>query len=183
MIGALFVGVFVGNLVTTLYMGQAQGTGSNIPVVSQGQPAANTVDQAALARLEQAAAANPTEAHGWIDLGNFCFDNGLPKKAITAYEHALELSPMHGDVWSDLGVMYRQDGQFKKAIDAFEQASKVDPEHITSRYNMGIVYYYDLHDKGGALKVWKALVAENPKVKTPSGQLLADLIREVEQQP
>lgn len=180
-LAALCVGIFVGNAITMVYMGRGVGTGGNEMAVAPADPSAVVVDRTALAGLEQAAAANPSDEKGWIELGNFCFDNGLPKKAIQAYERALELSPMHGDVWSDLGVMYRHDGQYQKAIDAFDQASRVDPEHVTSRYNMGIVYYYDLNDKAGALKVWKALVAENPNVKTPSGQLLTDLIRQVEQ--
>ena len=178
-LGALLVGLFVGNTITVLYMGQRGGETSAM-AVPPADPSAVVVDQAALARLEQAAAADSTNEKGWIELGNFCFDNGLPKKAIRAYEHALELSPMHGDVWSDLGVMYRQDGQYQKAIDAFGQAAKVDPKHVTSRYNMGIVYYYDLTDKANALKIWKGLVAENPDVKTPSGQPLVELIRQVE---
>ena len=169
-LAALCIGIFVGNTVTMLTMGQRGGGETTSMAVPPADPSAVVVDKTALARLEQAAAADSTNENGWIELGNFCFDKGLPKKAIQAYERALELSPMHGDVWSDLGVMYRQDGQFKKAIDAFDQAAKVDPEHVTSRYNMGIVYYYDLNDKANALKVWKALVAENPDVKTPSGQ-------------
>ena len=180
-LAALCVGIFVGNTFTMLFMGQRGGGAETAAMaVPPADPSAVVVDRTALARLEQAAAADSTNEKGWIELGNFCFDNGLPKKAIQAYERALELSPMHGDVWSDLGVMYRQDGRYREAIDAFGQAARVDPEHVTSRYNMGIVYYYDLNDKAGALKVWKALVAENPDVKTPAGRPLTELIREVE---
>jgi len=180
-LGALCVGLFVGNTITTLYMGQRGGVETSPMSVPPSNPSAVVVDQMALARLEQAAAADATNERKWIELGNFCFDNGLAKKAVQAYERALELSPMHGDVWSDLGVMYRQDGQYQKAIDAFGRAAQVDPKHVTSRYNMGIVYYYDLNDRAAALKVWRALVDENPNVKTPSGQPLADLIRKVEE--
>ncbi len=178
---ALLVGLFVGNTITVFYMGQRQGTGQAVVSSPAGKPTEGVVDQAALARLEKATAAAPTNAKAWVDLGNFCFDNGLPKKAIKAYEHALELSPMQGDVWSDLGVMFRQDGQFREALDAFGQASRIDPKHVTSRYNMGIVYYYDLNDKANALRVWESLVAENPDVKTPTGQPLVELIKKLNQ--
>ena len=180
-LGALCVGIFMGNTITMLYMGQRGGAETSAMAVPPADPSAVVVDQTTLARLEQAAATDATNEKAWIDLGNFCFDNGLPKKAIQAYERVLELSPMHGDVWSDLGVMYRQDGQYQKAIDAFDQAARVDPKHVTSRYNMGIVYYYDLNDRSSALKVWKGLVAENPDVKTPAGRPLMELIREVEE--
>ena len=176
-VAALLVGAFIGNAVTMLYVGQRQ---ASAPVATTSAVPAPVVDQESLARLEQAAADNPTNVDVWINLGNFCFDNSMPERAVQAYEHALELSPMRADVWSDLGVMYRQTTRFHKAIDAFEQAARIDTEHTTSRYNMGIVYYYDLNDRDSALRVWKGLLAENPDAKTPDGRPLADLIRSIE---
>jgi len=178
---ALLVGAFIGNAVTMLYVGQRQAPTSGASAPGSATPVPGpTVDQESLTRLEQAAADNPTNADVWVNLGNFCFDNGMPERAVKAYEHALELSPMRADVWSDLGVMYRQTTRFQKAIGAFEQAARIDTQHTTSRYNMGIVYYYDLNDRDSALRVWKGLLAENPDAKTPDGRSLADMIREVE---
>jgi len=175
---ALLVGAFVGNTVTMLYMGQRQG---GAPAqASATAPAPSGGDAATLARLEQETAAHPTDANAWVDLGNYCFDNGLAEKAVVAYEHALELSPMRADVWSDLGVMYRRTSRFNKAIEAFGQAAKIDPAHTTSRYNMGVVYYFDLNDKANALKIWKGLLADDPQARTPDGRPLADLIGEAE---
>ncbi|WP_419787845.1 tetratricopeptide repeat protein [Pseudodesulfovibrio sp.] len=176
---ALLVGAFIGNTVTMLYIGQREDE-QPIPAVSSAAPETSGGNAATLARLEQKTAANPVDADAWVELGNYCFDNGLSEKAAVAYEHALELSPMRANVWSDLGVMYRRTSQFHKAIDAFGQAAKIDPVHTTSRYNMGVVYYFDLNDKSNALKVWKSLLADEPQARTPDGRPLADLISEVE---
>ncbi|MDC0335561.1 tetratricopeptide repeat protein, partial [Pseudodesulfovibrio sp.] len=174
---ALLVGAFIGNTVTMLYLAQSptQQMTSQAPAPS-GQPEAHTANPEALAQLEAEAAANPTNADGWIKLGNFCFDHNLPVQAVAAYERAVELKPMKIGVWSDLGVMYRRTKQFNKALEAFGQAAALDKNHIVSRFNMGIVYLHDLNDKEGALKAWKEVLALDPDAKTPSGQPVADLV-------
>lgn len=174
-IGALLVGLFLGNAVTMLYMGQRQ------PAPRQGGPApkasvAPKADQSEVARLEAAAAADPTNADGWVRLGNYCFDNGLPAKAVMAYEHAVELSPMQEGVWSDLGVMYRRTRQFEKAVDAFEHAAKLAPTHIVSRYNMGVVYLHDLNQPQRAKEIWLEVLKIDPNAKTPQGESLAEMV-------
>lgn len=178
---ALLVGAFIGNTVTMLYVGQqSQQVSSSASSPASGGVEPHEANPEALAKLEQTAAANPTNAEAWIKLGNFCFDHNLPLKAITAYERALELSPMKIGVWSDLGVMYRRTEQYNKALDAFERASALDPKHVTSRFNMGIVYLHDLNDKAGALKVWKEVLALNPDAVTPNGQKVSELVAGLE---
>ncbi|MCJ2163780.1 MULTISPECIES: tetratricopeptide repeat protein [unclassified Pseudodesulfovibrio] len=177
---ALLVGAFIGNAITMLYIGQNQQRADieSQPVQEGGVP--HTADPVALASMENAAAADPTNADLWVKLGNFCFDHNLPARAVNAYERALELKPMLVDVWSDLGVMYRQTKQFEKAVDAFGHAASLDSKHVTSRFNMGIVYLHDLNDKASALKVWKELLALDPSAKTPTGQSLSVLVKELE---
>jgi cytochrome c-type biogenesis protein CcmH/NrfG len=177
---ALLAGAFVGNTITMLYLGQ-QGQGVS-SAVSQSGPVdvPHVANPVALAQLEEEAAANPTNAEGWIKLGNFCFDHELFQKAVNAYERSLELSPMNINVWSDLGVMYRRTKQFDKAVNAFEQAADLDPKHITSRFNMGIVYLHDLNDKVGALKAWKQVLVINPNAVTPTGQKVSELVNELD---
>ncbi|AMK11865.1 tetratricopeptide repeat protein [Pseudodesulfovibrio indicus] len=181
MVIGLLAGVFIGNAVTMLYVGQRdQRSNLSSQVEPTQSPVPHTADPAALADMENAAAADPTDAEKWIQLGNFCFDHDLPARAVNAYERALELKPMDINVWSDLGVMYRRTKQFDKAVDAFGHAASLDPNHITSRFNMGIVYLHDLNDKPAALKVWKEVLAMDPNAKTPSGQSLAALVAELE---
>lgn len=179
-LGALLVGVFIGNAITMVYVGRQQ-TPASSPSVQQ-QQSGSQADTQTLSRLENAANANPTNADLWVKLGNYCFDNGLPQKAIGAYERALELSPMRAAVWSDLGVMYRQTGQFQKALEALGQSAKIDPVHVTSRFNMGIIYRYDLNDKVNALKAWKDVLAINPNAKTPNGEPLAKVVSDLEKE-
>ena len=181
---ALLVGAFIGNSITMMYIGQQQARmGGQASVSPQQQKTGQEPHEAspeALAKFERAAAANPTNADKWIELGNFCFDHNLAAKAVTAYERALELAPMKVNVWSDLGVMYRRTKQYEKAVQAFGQAAELDPKHLTSKFNMGIVYMYDLNDKPSAIRVWKEVLVIDPKAKTPSGQSLASMINDLE---
>lgn len=173
---ALLAGAFVGNTITMLYMGQ-QPSVQQQARVPQKQQAAPTADPSRLAELEAKAAANPTSFDAWSNLGHYCFDNGLPNKAIVAYKRAIELQPMNVGVWSDLGVMYRRTDQFKKAIDAFQHAASLDPNHVVSRFNMGIVYLHDLNDREAAAKAWKEVLALDPNAKAPNGQSLSELVK------
>lgn len=186
---ALLVGAFLGNALTMLYVEQRGGRQAAMGAPAQsapagqsgaGQSAPHAADPAALARLEAAAAAAPTNADAWVELGNYCFDHDLPAKAAAAYEQAVELAPMRSGVWSDLGVMYRRLKQYQKAIDAFEHAAKLDTSHVTARYNMGVVYMHDLNDRENALKAWKAVLAIDPEATTPSGQSVAALVGQLE---
>lgn len=180
---ALLFGAFAGNQITVLYLGQKQarqsmaGSGAG----SAEAPAPHTANPEALARLEQAAVADPTNFEAWVKLGNFCFDHDMPEKAITAYERAVELSSMQINVWSDLGVMYRRTGQFEKAIEAFGHAASLDKTHVTSRFNMGIVYFHDLGNKAEALKVWESVLAIDPNAVTPAGQKVSELVDDLKQ--
>ncbi|WP_319544050.1 tetratricopeptide repeat protein [uncultured Pseudodesulfovibrio sp.] len=177
---ALLVGAFIGNSVTSLYMGQQQArTGASVPQ-QQDSDESHQANPVALANLEKAAVDDPTNAAKWIELGNFCFDHNLAAQAITAYERALELAPMEVNVWSDLGVMFRRTKQYQKAVEAFGNAAALDSKHLTSRFNMGIVYMYDLNDKASAIKMWKEILSIDPNAKTPSGESLAVMIRDLE---
>jgi cytochrome c-type biogenesis protein CcmH/NrfG len=177
----VLVGAFIGNAVTMLYVGQReQRVNLSAQATPTESPMPNSADPEALASMENAAAADPTNADLWIRLGNFCFDHNLPARAVNAYERALELRPNEVNVWSDLGVMYRRTKQFEKSVDAFSHAAALDKDHITSRFNMGIVYLHDLHDPASALKVWKEVLAINPEAKSPTGQRVADMVQELE---
>lgn len=178
---ALLAGAFIGNTITMLYMGQRTAPVQQVstaPAASQPEP--HTADANTLAQLESKANANPTDANAWVQFGNYCFDHNLPEKAIAAYERALELKPMSVGVWSDLGVMYRRTKQFDKAVDAFSHAASLDPKHVVSRFNMGIVYLHDLNDKEHALEAWKSVLAIDPNAKTPNGDSLSDMVKQME---
>ncbi len=141
------------------------------------QPAGPSADELQqINRLERQAAAEPTNAQVWTDLGNLYFDTRQHDKAIEAYKRALEIKPGDANVLTDMGVMYRRTGQPRKAIEAFEKAMRADPKHEVSRFNKGIVLMHDLNDAQGAVDAWEDLVRVNPQARTPSGALVRDMV-------
>ena len=124
---------------------------------------------------------NPRDVTAWINLGHQYFDSNLPDAAIAAYEKALSLDPDNANVWTDLGVMYRRSGSPDKAVDAFDRAMNLDPTHEISRFNKGIVLFHDLKDEKGALAAWEALLAINPRAKSPGGQTVRELVDHIKE--
>jgi cytochrome c-type biogenesis protein CcmH/NrfG len=161
--------------------GMPQGMPPGMP--PKGMPGAAsgpTPDQARqLQSMEALAAKNPNDPEAWTSLGNLYFDTEQPDKAIPAYQKALALKPDAPDVWTDLGVMYRTAGKFQDAVGAFDKAIALDPKHEIARFNKGIVYLHDLRDRDKAAQAWDELLKVNPAAKTPGGQPVADLVREL----
>jgi len=142
-------------------------------VQGQGQP----VDESGkILALEAETIRNPKNVELWTQLGNLYFDANSYQKAIMAYKKSLELDPNNADVWTDMGVMYRRSGQPDEAINAFDKAIELDPLHNISRFNKGIVLMHDLNDQDGAMKAWEELVRLNPSAKTPTGELVKDML-------
>ena len=157
-------------------------TASAPPSSSQQQSQSNISDEQARAilSLEQAVAADPTNADAWLQLGNVYYDTGNPPKSIKAYEKYLELrSGGDPNVLTDLGVMYRRNGQPKKAVEAFDKAIALDPNHQQSWFNKGIVLRYDLNDREGAIKAWQELLKINPDAVAPNGKPVSEVIKEL----
>ena len=143
-----------------------------------GPDHSNDKKNALIENLKKTVQANPQDAKSWMLLGNNYFDTGRPLLAISAYKKYLELDPNNPNVWTDMGVMYRRSNNPSEAISSFNNAIKVDPKHETSRFNKGIVLMHDLNDMEGAIKTWEDLLKTNPSAKTPSGQPLANLIKQ-----
>jgi len=175
---ALVAGFFGGVVYSSFKASKMQaGQGSisrDRSVADQGSSTAQTDQIKAFeARVKQ----HPEDVMAWTQLGNLYFDTNQFERAITAYGKSLELNPENANVWTDLGVMYRRNGQPKKAIEAFESAMKSDPSHEVSRFNKGVVLMHDLNDDRGAIQAWEELVKLNPFAKTPNGQLVAGMIK------
>ncbi|MCL2459148.1 MAG: tetratricopeptide repeat protein [Desulfobulbus sp.] len=173
-VAALFIG-FVGGVVYSAY--QTPVTAGVHQEEGRGQGAAETI-----AALEKAAKDNPKDGQVWVELGHAYFDTGQAKQAIAAYNKALELLPGDLNVMTDLGVMYHQDNQHQKAIEVFDQVLRANPEHEQARFNKGVVLLTGLNDPKAALAEWKILVKYRPMAAAPSGQMVADLIDQVEKQ-
>jgi len=171
---SLLVG-FLGGVVFTIYKAPGGGSGQ-----IQQQAGVSQDESAKLAALEQQAQASPDDPEIWVHLGHAYFDADLPAKAIVAYRKSLELAPGNPDVLTDLGVMYRRNGQPDQALSSFDQAIKAAPNHEQARFNKGVVLMFDKKDRQGAIKVWQELLTLNPMAKAPNGQLLKDLLRDLE---
>jgi cytochrome c-type biogenesis protein CcmH/NrfG len=171
-----FVSLLVGFLGGVVFSAYKLNSGTTGP----GQmPPPGHVDSGRIALLEELVLKNPKDATSWIELGNLYYDSQQIERAIHAYESALKGRPDDADVWTDLGVMYRRDGKPQKALEAFTKAQTLDPKHQASLFNAGVVLLHDLHQPDKAKAKWEQLVRLNPDARSPSGQLVKDLVKAI----
>ncbi|MFA7384066.1 MAG: tetratricopeptide repeat protein [Desulfurivibrionaceae bacterium] len=180
-LGCLIIG-FLSGIVFSIYKTPA---GSGSAQIAGGQPQAQpgklSPDQARqLLQLELEVQKNPENVAAWTRLGHLYFDSEQAEKAINAYNKSLALAPGNADVLTDLGVMYRQTGDPQQAIASFDRAIQVNAKHETARFNKGIVQLYDLKDQPGALATWQELVNMNPMATAPNGQMVSEIIKEIQ---
>lgn len=156
---------------------------SSSPAVSGNSPAASAPmtrqQQDTLAALIQATQTTPDNVNAWTQLGHFYFDSGQHQEAIGAYKKALALDGKRPDVWTDLGVMYRRSGDPGQAIASFNRAIELNQSHEIAFFNKGVVLMHDMNDPKAALDAWESLLRINPQAKTPSGQPVRTLVKEL----
>lgn len=179
---ALVVGLFLGNLLTTLFTAQTETERRQVSAPSAGQISPNTSPDFTehILELETQLLTDPNNVASWVHLGNLYFDSQQYKPAIRAYTKSLELDPNNANVWTDLGVMYRGDKQHSKALDAFAHAITLDPQHETARFNSGIILYFDLAKHAEGIAAWQELLTINPNAKAPNGMFIRDMIKELQ---
>lgn len=179
---ALILGLFLGNLLTTLYATPQETVRRQVAAPSEQQASqdASTALHAHILELEKQLLTDPNNVDSWTHLGNLYFDSQQFKPAIRAYTKSLELEPNNANVWTDLGVMYRADHQHDRALDAFAHAITLSPQHEVARFNSGIVLYFDLNKHEEGLAQWRDLVSINPQAKAPNGVLVRDMIKDLE---
>lgn len=173
---------FLSGIVFTVYKTPA---GVGAAKVATDQPAAQSGKLDAeqtqhLLQLELEVQKNPQNVEAWTNLGHLYYDSDQVEKAITAYNKSLALVPNNADVLTDLGVMYRRAGNPRQAIASFDRAIQVNAKHETARFNKGIVLLYDLKDQAGAIAAWQGLVSLNPMATAPNGQLVSEIIKEIQ---
>lgn len=173
---------FLAGIVFSIYKAPATG-GADIAAKEQTDTMAGnlSVEQSQrLLQLELEVQKNPGNIEAWTNLGHLYFDSDQADKAIVAYNKSLALAPDNADVITDLGVMYRRVGNHQEAIAAFDRAMRVNPKHETARFNKGVVLLYDLKDQQGAIGAWQGLIDLNPMATAPNGQLISELIKEIQ---
>ncbi|HIJ91414.1 MAG: tetratricopeptide repeat protein [Desulfobulbaceae bacterium] len=173
---------FLSGIVFSIYKTPAGGGAANVtggqPVPQTGKLTAEQAQQ--LLQLELEVQKNPDNVAAWTNLGHLYFDSDQADKAITAYNKSLALAPNNADVLTDLGVMYRRAGNPQQAVATFERAIQVNGKHETARFNKGVVLLYDLKDKPGAITAWEELVSLNPMATAPNGQLVSEILKEIQ---
>ena len=185
-VGCLFVGYLAGSLLSNASIGGGPKNSTfqapQPPPQAAATPPAAPGQQSALESLRQQAEKDPENAQVWTVLGNAYFDAGMHEEAISAYTRSLRLAPGNPDVLTDLGIMYRRSGDPGKAVEYFDQAIAAAPEHVMSRFNKGIVLFYDIRDKAGTIEAWQDLVRIDPQFRSPTGELVTDLLKELQAQ-
>lgn len=173
---------FLGGIVFSIYKSPGAGPATVATSGQQQAPAPQklTTEQAQrMLQLEMEVRNNPDNVQAWVNLGHLYFDSDQFLKAISAYDKYLAKNPADADVLTDQGVMFRRSKQPQKAIAAFDKAIEANPQHETARFNKGIVLLYDLNDQKGAVDAWQALVGINPMATAPNGQLVSEIITEM----
>ncbi|MFI3272180.1 MAG: tetratricopeptide repeat protein [Pseudomonadota bacterium] len=181
-VASLIIGLFLGNLFTTIFATKTETERRqvSVPSTEQASPNASQDFNAHILELEQQLLTDPNNVANWTHLGHLYFDSQQYKPAIRAYLKSLELEPNNANVWTDLGVMYRSNKQHDKALDAFAHAVSLEPTHETARFNSGIVLYFDLAKHAEGLAQWQDLLAINPNAKAPNGMFVRDMIQELQ---
>lgn len=181
-VAALAIGLFLGNLLTSLLTPQVETERRQVaaPTTEQVSPSTAPDFTAHILELEKQLLTEPNNVANWIHLGNLYFDSNQHKSAIRAYVKSLELAPNNANVWTDLGVMYRVDNQHSKALDAFAHAVTLEPLHETARFNSGIVLYFDLAKHAEGIAQWQELITINPDAKAPNGMFVRDMVNDLQ---
>lgn len=181
---SLFLGLYIGNLLTTIYSPAQPSEFISSTQPSQLEQPASQAQQidpglaSQILKFEKITKDDPSNVAAWISLGHAYFDSDKPKPAIAAYSAALAIAPDNADVLTDLGVMYRRDGQFEKALEQFNKAMQLNPKHEQSRFNKGVVLVHDLNREAEGIAAWKDLISINPKATAPNGTPVSSLIAE-----
>ncbi len=181
-VACLFVGYLAGSLLDNVRVGG--GTRNAKLQTPQGavpQPAASQ-QQSDVENLRKQADNDPENAQVWSALGNAYFDIAMYGDAIAAYTRSLQITPGNPNILTDRGIMYRRSGDPDKAVESFNQAIAAAPDHQMSRFNKGIVLLYDLRDKAGAIEAWEGLARIAPQFRSPTGELMIDLLKELQSQ-
>ncbi|MFA6901081.1 MAG: tetratricopeptide repeat protein [Desulfurivibrionaceae bacterium] len=180
-LGCLIIG-FLSGIVFSIYKTPAGGGAAKVatgqPEVQAGKLTAEQTQH--LLQLELEVQKKPDNVEAWTNLGHLYFDSDQAEKAITAYNKSLALAPNNADVLTDLGVMYRRAGNPQQAVASFDRAIQANAKHETARFNKGIVLLYDLKDQPGAIAAWQGLVSLNPMATAPNGQLISEMIKEIQ---
>ena len=96
-------------------------------------------------KLRMGQALNPTDAEGYIQLGNVYRELGEYEKAIESFQNAIVLDDNHPHAYNNLGLVYTDTRLFALAIEMFLAALELSPGNPAFYNNLG--YAYDMTDQ------------------------------------
>ena len=179
--GTMLVSTAVILCVATFAIGFAGGLlvanhSAPVHVAAPQASAPAAVQKTDIQALREAAQADPSQASGWIRLGNACYDSGDADGAIDAYQKALVLDPDNADVITDMGSMYRMKGMPDKAVECYDRAVTVHPGHSNAIFNKGVTIMVDMEAPARALAFWRGILKMNPEFMLSNGSRLAEAL-------
>ncbi len=93
----------------------------------------------AIARVQEAIAADPEIVEAHMLLGNFLKKSKRGKEAVVAYKQALALDPEHQGALFSLAVAYKDFGRLDEALVGFRRAHELDPKNGKAMFQIADV--------------------------------------------
>ncbi|WP_223907909.1 tetratricopeptide repeat protein [Geobacter sp. AOG1] len=90
--------------------------------------------------MKESAAKNPSDASGYVKLGNFYLDHSKSDEALEAFQTALKIDPKHGPALENLGFIYYQKKDYANALTYLNMAREIIPDSPTLHNTLGAVY-------------------------------------------
>lgn len=119
------------------------------------------VDEARLAQLLAAAAANPDDAEVRVELGVLFAAAGRWDESVPWYEAASRLRPADAVIATLLGEAYQSTRRIDQAMTQYDLALRLDPSDVRAMYSKGIVLL-ERNDEAGAVALWTRITTLAP---------------------
>ena len=120
------------------------------------------VDEAMVAELTSAAAADVEDLESRVALADLYFDAQSFDLAIPWYEEVLTLTPGVVESSTNLGISYYYVGLPERSVEQLERSLEIEPDHAQTLVSIGIVKAFGLQDLAGATAAWERVLEVAP---------------------
>ena len=120
------------------------------------------VDEARVAELTSAAAADAEDLESRVALADLYFDAHSFDLAIPWYEEVLALTPDAVESSTNLGISYYDVGAPERSVEQLERSLEIEPDHAQTLVSIGIVKAFGLQDLAGATVAWERVLEVAP---------------------
>lgn len=137
-------------------------TPSTIGLNEETETPVKELDEKEVARLEEKARADASDAAARADLGRLYMEAGRYGDAISWLEQAVNIAPDDLHARNHLAICYLNEGRLGQAVAAFEENLSREPNHPASLLGLGRVKLYMQKDIRGGLAMWEKLIQVAP---------------------